>query len=217
MSVERVRINPNIMRLKNASGTTIFDTTNRYIKTTSPGSINLAALAPAPFPNGITSLSDGAGFLIFNKHLNALTVDAEETLPTVSNVGFLGFRQTMFAAVGGGGPQAGTLRQGTLIQVFKNGVHLFNIDHFAGPLYGGGVGGPSGFIHIYVPKDLNGNNLNENFVQYNISVSPTDVVKFRYKWRVTLDNNTYANQGRLYNYTVFYYSGSDTLPLVVTN
>lgn len=212
MSVERVRITPNIMRLKNASGTTIFDTTNRYIKTTLPGSINLAALAPAPFPSGRATLADGAGFLYYLGSMQGKTVDTTLTLPTVSNPGYLQFRTSMMSWAGGGIGPANYGRQGTLAQVKKNGTHLFNVEHWLGRLFpdSGGPQQTSGILHNYQITDTSSNIISS---PHTISVAPSDVISFVYKWYLALDTNTYPT---IADFTIFYYSDSDTLPLVVT-
>lgn len=210
MSVERVRITPNLMRLKNSSGGVIFDTTNRYIKTTSPGSINLAAVSPAPFPNGRATLADGAGFLYYLGSMQGKTVDTTLTLPTVSNPGYLQFRTSMMSWGGGGNGPVGYARQGTLAQVKKNGTHLFNIEHWVGRLFPDTPSTTSGVIHNYQITDTSSAIISS---PHTISVAPSDVISFVYKWYLALDANTYRT---IADFTIFYYSDSDTLPLVVT-
>jgi hypothetical protein len=200
------------MRLKNSSGGVIFDTTNRYIKTTSPGSINLAAVSPAPFPDGASTLADGSGFLYFLGSMQAKTVDTTLNLSTVSNPGYLQFRTYMMSWAGGGIGPVDYARQGTLAQVKKNGVHLLNVEHWSGRLFPGNQGpqATSGILHNYQITDTSSNIITS---PHTISVAPDDVISFVYKWYLTLDPLTYVN---IADFTIFYYSDSDALPLEVT-
>lgn len=200
------------MRLKNASGTTVFDTTNRYIKTTSPGSVNLAAVSPAPFPDGSVTLADGAGYLYFVGSMMYKTVNTTLTLPTVANPGYLQFRRLGWAMNGGGAGPIYYPRQGTLAQVLKNGTHVLNIEHYVGILVDGSGMHVTGVVHVFELADTA-----ETIITspHNISVGPNDVISFVYKRYVALDPGTYSVNG-IDDYTIFYYSDLDTLPLVVT-
>lgn len=107
MAVQRVLITPNLMRLKNSSGSIVFDTTNRYIKTDSGSSFAVTAVARAPFPIGNVSLEDYGGYGIWKGMVVNRAVNEIAGLPRVANRGRVIFKTGILASGYGTGNYGG--------------------------------------------------------------------------------------------------------------
>ena len=107
MPVERVLITPNLMRLKNSSGSVVFDTTNRYIKTDSGSSFSVTAVARAPFPIGNATLEDYGGYGIWKGMMINRSVNEIAGFPRVANRGRVIFKTGILVSGYGTGNYGG--------------------------------------------------------------------------------------------------------------
>ena len=107
MPVERVLITPNLMRLKNSSGSVVFDTTNRYIKTDSGSSFSVTAVAKAPFPIGNATLEDYGGYGIWKGMMINRSVNEIAGFPRVANRGTVIFKTGILVSGYGTGNYSG--------------------------------------------------------------------------------------------------------------
>ena len=107
MPVERVLITPNLMRLKNSSGSVVFDTTNRYIKTDSGSSFSVTAVARAPFPIGNATLEDYGGYGIWKGMMINRSVNEIAGFPRVANRGTVIFKTGILVSGYGTGTYSG--------------------------------------------------------------------------------------------------------------
>lgn len=127
--VERVRITPNLMRLRNASGGIVFDTNNRYIKTESPGDLSLAQSSPAPYPLRPNQISYSMGTLIhWIPSVAANQTYSVEYTPAVS--GFFAVHPAL--GLGGGGvPRGEQVTVQDIISVSQGSTKIWSRKVFA--------------------------------------------------------------------------------------
>jgi hypothetical protein len=227
MPVERVLITPNLMRLKNSSGSVVFDTTNRYIKTDSGSSFSVTAVARAPFPIGNATLEDYGGYGIWKGMMINRSVNEIAGFPRVANRGTVIFKTGILVSGYGTGNYGGTTTPpgqeamwtyiGPIFDVVKNNVvqktyHLhrqllfYEISSSEVTEYG--KSGERFYISGTTTIVNNGFSFGDG---QSLVVDSGDSIYIRFLRNHLQGDATFNGE-----YVVMYYSDDGTLPLAVT-
>ena len=227
MPVERVLITPNLMRLKNSSGSVVFDTTNRYIKTDSGSSFSVTAVARAPFPIGNATLEDYGGYGIWKGMMINRSVNEIAGFPRVANRGRVIFKTGILVSGYGTGTYSGITTPpgqefmwtyiGPIFDVVKNNVvqktyHLhrqllFN-ENNSGESTEYSKSGERFYISGTTTIVNNGFSFGGG---QSLVVDSGDSIYIKFLRNHLPGNATYNGE-----YVVMYYSDDGTLPLAVT-
>lgn len=223
MSIERVKITPSLMRLKDSSGNTIFDTNNRYLKTVTNGSLNLANITLGPLPTSWTGLGFVSGFPLFLRsyqwpeiNSNDPVVTNNQIVNSVSKPGYLKLIPHSLNGDGDGTP--GTpINIGDIYWVYKNNTLVAKVKErkisLSGTVNGSTV--QTGVSYYTYIVDSSGTEVSS----LTFTISPSDVFKIVYKWVLSnslAPEHNYWTSASTSALVMFYYTGTYTLPLEVT-
>ena len=227
MPVERVLITPNLMRLKNSSGSVVFDTTNRYIKTDSGSSFSVTAVARAPFPIGNATLEDYGGYGIWKGMMINRSVNEIAGFPRVANRGTVIFKTGILVSGYGTGNYGGTTTPpgqefmwtyiGPIFDVVKNNVVQKTYHLHRQLLFNENSSGEETLYiksgeRFYISGTTTIVNNGFSFGDgQSLVVDSGDSIYIRFLRNHLQGNATYNGE-----YVVMYYSDDGTLPLAVT-
>jgi hypothetical protein len=212
--VERVKISPTLFRVNNASGDAKFSTDFRYIKTISPGSLNLAILStsPAPLRNSTTLQNDSGHPFTASFNTRAAVNLSFFTAPFD---GVVSIRPAIYARSGRSGLLSGWRANSADVGVIRvNGsdratVRLGQATFF---LPNGPNGGPLGVGACYIISSSPlTSGTSDRPTPISVSVNAGDVVSL-YCAAAQTSDDAYASGSIYYRF----YSTNVTLPLQVT-
>lgn len=224
MAIERVKITPTLMRLKNSSGTTIFDSNNRYLKTVTNGSLNIANITLGALPTSWTDIEFVSGYPLFSHSFPYTEINSNDPtftnntiLPAVAKPGYL--KLIPHALNGGGsGTPGGALELGDIYWLYKNNTLVAKVKErklsFSGYVDGVGTVQTGVSYYTYI-LDSAGSEVSS----LTFTITPSDVFKVVHKWvrsnRLAAEHDYWTSTDTS-SLVMFYYTGNYTLPLEVT-
>lgn len=209
--VERVRITPTLMRLKDASGEVVFDTNNRYIITESPGELNLAQSSPAPYPLNANQINYSMGTLVYLRaNLGPNDTYSVEFTPAVD--GFFSVHPRLGIGGGSEGFPAGIANTDQdIVTVSQGGTKIWS-RKISAIYFFGGIIGP--ITAVDVRTSLHG-----DAVGVNEAIAASAGITYRFhkdSTSMTANNGAFAYITTGHTIAIHFFTGVDTLPLKVT-